>query len=279
LTAVLHHKVHLKALEFYLIDTCNIRCSNCSASSPFMTEANLPNLENFVASLSFLARVVQCDELRFVGGEPLLNKDLCNFIRAARHSGMFRRIRVITNGLLLSNVDEEFWRLADIVRISIYPSTAASFPEEKLECFRAAATKHKVQFEVIRDTHFMQAITDERIEDLGAVQRIFSTCGEAHDWSCHLLYRNRLYRCSRVHTLDRYLSKIGAEHEDFTREDGIIIDGRPSLRFDLQQYLKSEQPLKACSFCLGTSGPEMAHQQLTLADIRSKVKTPIAKTL
>ncbi len=60
----------------------------------------------------------------FLGGEPLLNKDICSFMRAARESGVFRNIRVITNGLLLSKMSEEFWQLADIVRISVYPATA-----------------------------------------------------------------------------------------------------------------------------------------------------------
>ncbi len=68
----------------------------------------------------------------------------------------------------------------------------------------------------------MKVTSDTRIEDPATVQRIFSTCGEAHGWSCHLLYRNRLYRCSRVHTLDRYLSRLGVEHENFTDQDGLI---------------------------------------------------------
>ena len=275
LGATIEHKILIPSIEFFLTDTCNLRCDNCAPNSPFMDDANLPSLESFVDSLSFLAAVVRCEELRMLGGEPLLNKDICSFLRAARQSGIFGSIRVITNGLLLPRMSEEFWQLADIVRISVYPATTGAFSEAKLEALSAAASRSGTRLEVVRTTHFMEAVSDTRIEDASVVQRIFSTCGEAHGWSCHLLYRDRLYRCSRVHTLDRYLGKIGREHENFTDQDGIVIDGRKNLYNELRNYLRSSQPLKACSFCLGTSGPLIEHRQLTVQQIRSKLEGPL----
>ena len=276
LGAMIEHKILIPSIEFFLSDTCNLRCNNCATSSPFMSEANLPDLDSFVESLSFLARVARCDELRFLGGEPLLNKNICGFMGAARQSGIFRNIRVITNGLLLSRMSEEFWQLADIVRISVYPATAHVLSGAKLESFEATASKYRTRLEVIRDTHFMEATIDTRIEDADTVQHIFSTCGEAHEWSCHLLYRSRIYRCSRVHTLDRYLSRLGVEHENFTDQDGLTVDGRASLFTELKNYLKSPEPLKACSFCLGTSGAMVEHSQLTVQEIHSASIQPIS---
>jgi hypothetical protein len=170
---------------------------------------------------------------------------------------------------------DEFWQLTDTVRISVYPATAGIFSEPRLKSLRAIASRSRTTLEVVGDTHFMKAISDTRIEDASLVQSIFRTCGEAHGWSCRLLYRNRLYRCSRVHTLDRYLSKIGVEHENFTEEDGLVIDGRTNLLSDLKNYLKSSKPLKACSFCWGTSGPLLEHAQLTVPEIRFKSRKPI----
>jgi hypothetical protein len=171
-------------------------------------------------------------------------------------------------------MSEEFWQLADIVRISVYPATTDLLSEAMLESFEASASKHRTKLEVIRDTHFMKATSEARIEDADTVQRIFSSCGEAHGWSCHLLYRNRLYRCSRVHTLDRYLGRLGVEHEDFTNLDGLILDGRDSLYEELENYLKSTKPLKACSFCFGTSGAMIEHSQLMVRDIQSASRMP-----
>jgi organic radical activating enzyme len=278
LAAKIDHKLLIPSVEFFMTDTCNLRCDNCSASSPYMSDANLPDLDNFVESLSFLSRIARCDEIRFLGGEPLLNKNICEFLRAARESGVFRNIRVITNGLLLSRMSEEFWQLADIVRISVYPATVDLLTGAKLESFEASALRHGTKLDVVRDTHFMKATSDTRIEDPETVQRIFSNCGEAHGWSCHLLHRNRLYRCSRVHTLDRYLNRLGVEHENFSDLDGLILDGRDSLFTELKNYLKSTRPLKACSFCFGTSGPMIEHRQLMVREIQSASKRPISES-
>ncbi len=272
LGAQLRGKIHLTAMEFFLTDTCNLRCQHCAASSPFMSETNLPSLEQFRESLCLLAPVVQCDELRLLGGEPLLNPEICSFIQAARESGIFRKLRVTTNGLLLPRMSEEFWRWTDIVRISVYPATAAAFPESKLQGLLAVAAKFGTRLEMVRNTHFLTAISDRRFGE-EVVQQVFAACGEAHAWSCHLLYRDRLYRCSRVHTLDRYLQNIGVEHENFTELDGILIDNRPSLRSDLKNYLHSPVPLNACRFCFGTSGLPVAHAQLTVPEIHSKLET------
>src|ERR1700720_2855851 len=93
LGGLIEHKISLTAIEFFLVDTCNLRCDNCVTNSPFMNDSNLPSLKSFVDSLSLLSRFIRCDELRFVGGEPLLNKDICSFMRAAKKSGIFRNIR------------------------------------------------------------------------------------------------------------------------------------------------------------------------------------------
>jgi hypothetical protein len=73
-----------------------------------------------------------------------------------------------------------------------------------------------------------------------------------------------------VHTLDRYLSGLGVAHDNFTEMDGLLIDGRDSLLADIEAYLKSPEPLGACSFCLGTSGAWTPHADLTSDEVRAR---------
>lgn len=261
-------KLVLYSLEVFLTDKCNLRCEHCSASSPFLADANLPSLERFSRALRCLTGVLRCGQVKFVGGEPLLNRDICRFLREARASGMFGALRVTTNGSLLTRMTDEFWQLVDIVEISLYPGTAAPSAAE-LAAFERQAARFDARLESHEIRHFMQAVSATRNEDPELVERVFSTCGEAHHWSCHLLYEGRLYRCSRVHSLDRYLGLLGVEHEPFTLEDGLPIDDRASLLDDLRDYLGSSEPLKACSFCLGTSGVWERNRQMTAEEIRA----------
>lgn len=271
---VKREKIQVLSLESFMTDTCNLRCEHCAASSPYLTDANRPDLDVFEQSLSCLAPVMHSRQIKFVGGEPLLNKELGRFMQAARSSGMFDQVRVTTNGVLLPHMADDFWELADVVEISHY-SGARNVPSgETLDGLREKADASGTRLEVNRIHSFMRAVSEERIEDPDLVQEIFSNCGEAHNWSCHLLYRNQLYRCSRVHSLDRYLDVRCVEHAPFTLADGLAIDERPSLAADIRRYLSSTTPLEACSFCLGTSGGWIRNRQLTRDEVRARKAQP-----
>lgn len=262
-------RVRVQSLEFFAIDTCNLRCRQCAASSPFATDPNTPSLDEFRATLRALEPVFRAHQIKILGGEPLLNPELVALMRVARESGVFEAVRVTTNGVLLPKMADEFWALADIVEVSVYPATESKL-RLVLPSAGAKALEHGTTLETNPKSEFQLAISDTRIEDEVMVRGIFGSCSEAHEWSCHLLYRNRVYRCSRVHMLDKYLDETGVAHAPFTELDGLAIDPRPTLLQELHDYLSREQPLKACEFCLGTSGRYEPHRQLTLREIKAK---------
>lgn len=265
-----HNKLRIRSLEFFLINTCNLRCRHCSASSPFLTQTDLPDLDGFRQDLAALAAVMECGQLKLLGGEPLLNRRIGDYLQAARESGMFRRLRVTTNGLLLHKMPEAFWQAVDTVEISLYPASRSSLTEDKLSELQRTALRFGTRLEVGEIARFREAVRDDAARNSLLVKEIFSACAEAHEWSSHLLYRHRLYRCSRVHTIDRYLTETGVVHDVFTDLDGLPVDHRPTLRDDLFAYLTSRVPLRACCFCHGTSGRAILSTQLTVEEIRSR---------
>jgi len=146
----------------------------------------------------------------------------------------------------------------------------------RLSEFREMARRFGTEIELREIVNFREAIRDAPASNYQLVKNTFSRCAEAHQWSNHVLYRHRIYRCSRVHTLDSYLTETGVEHDPFTRSDGVWLDGRPTLRDELFAYLTSPTPLGACNFCYGTSGKLSGHTQLTPEEVRSRL---IARTL
>ena len=44
--------------------------------------------------------------------------------------------------------------------------------------------------------------------------------------------------------------------------DGIPIHGNPHLGAEIEARVKSKEPLKACTYCLGSSGPMIPHRQM-----------------
>jgi organic radical activating enzyme len=264
-------KLRVPSLEFFLSDRCNLRCRHCSSSSPYLSEGSRPRLAVFRDVLRAIGGVLASDQLKLLGGEPLLNPAIVSFMEVARSSGVFERIRVVTNGILLPRMDDRLWELADVVEVSLYPS-APGPSEEQLRRLAEKAARLGTQLEARRISRFMVAVSDSRIDETAIVQRVFANCGEAHGWSCHLLYGSRLYRCSRVHTIDRYLESIGVAHESFVAADGLELLGKSPQRLlsDIEAYLRSSLPLAACRFCLGTAGRWEASRQLEPKEILTK---------
>lgn len=257
-------KVRLRSLEFFLADTCNLKCAHCASSSPSLTRANLPDLKLFERSLSLLGTVLHARQIKFLGGEPLLNKDIARFLSAARRSGVFDMVRVTTNGLLLERASDLFWENVDIVEVSSYPNIPKPLSEGALDRIRTKAALYKANLEVREVAEFSISVSDTPNANAASVRRIYADCAEVG--SCPTLYAGRLYRCSRVHTIDARLKTKHYPHSDFTREDGLALDRSSGLFQRVWAYLEEAAPLRACAFCFGTSGKMVEHRQLTSTD-------------
>jgi hypothetical protein len=92
-------------------------------------------------------------------------------------------------------------------------------------------------------------------------QAIFSECKTVHEWSCHSVYEGRFYRCSVAAFMKQRMALRGCEFDNHTI-DGVPLYGNPNLREEIDACLRDPEPLAACSYCLGTSGPSLPHRQL-----------------
>lgn len=262
-------RVATKSLEFFLADTCNLRCAHCAASAPYLRAPNFPALSSFEDSLSHLGRVLRARQIKFLGGEPLLNPQCPAFLAAARRSGMFQTIHVTTNGLLAGRLGDDFWSSLDVLEVSLYRGAPGELDKAGIEALRRTAERFGVRLELEEKRSFFRAILDQPNPNRGAVERIYRECGEAHTGPCHTLYNGRLYRCSRVHTIDRYLSVLGVAHASMTETDGLAVDASLTVE-SLRTYLETPRPLAACEFCLGTSGRQEDHRQLSRSEIDAR---------
>ena len=116
----------------------------------------------FVRDFEALATVFHSRELRIVGGEPLLHPDLPRFLAEARRIGIADSIVVYTNGVLLHRVPEQFWRLIDELRVSVYPGIRRRLDDEA--CARLCDL-HGVRLHFERYQTFGQTLIGKHIED------------------------------------------------------------------------------------------------------------------
>lgn len=252
-------RLHAPKLEYNLVDHCNLSCRECSHLSPFLRAHSL-SLETFTRDINRLAEVYRVQRFRFVGGEPLLNKDICEFVRVVRASGIAKEIQVVSNGTLLKAVSDELLTLIDSLALSLYPK---SKPDDVLlRATRERCERANVRLYIEHIDRFRKTQTTKETEDEQLVSDIFSSCLIAHTWSCQTFYDGRFYLCSRPIYTDTYLSQVGGTPRDLRAADGVALH-EPQLLERLRAYLQSRQPLKSCNFCLGTVGRYEPHTQLS----------------
>jgi hypothetical protein len=110
--AHLYKQPHLMYFELNIVDHCNISCLGCSHFSPIAEKrvSPLESVKNDLMRMSELTRQ-NVDEIHILGGEPLLHPNLCAIMEAARAAFPDSVLSVITNGVLLLNQPETFWRV------------------------------------------------------------------------------------------------------------------------------------------------------------------------
>ena len=245
-------------LEYNLADHCNLSCRECSHLSPYIHK-HFAAFESFERDVFRLADAYRVHRFRFVGGEPLLNRDILHFVQAVRASGIAAEIEVVTNGLLLDRLDEQLLRNLDSVAVSAYPAAGDLTPA--LRATQTLCDRYGVRLQVEHIDRFRRMQVPEPTTDESLVRAIFDSCLIAHTWSCQTFYQGFFYLCSRPIYTDSYLQKVGAPQGNYRQVDGIALH-EPELGARLRSYLRAAKPLSACQHCLGTVGKYEPHAQL-----------------
>ena len=102
---------HILTLEYHLVDSCNLNCAGCSHYSSLVNKPTYKTVEDVVNEFNLLKSKVgnKLVNLRLLGGEPLMHPQICDCIKAIRKLFPYTNISLVTNGLLLDKMSQEFY--------------------------------------------------------------------------------------------------------------------------------------------------------------------------
>ena len=86
-----------------LTPRCNLSCEYCFAHDLTKSEACDIKMDDFVSILDFLEGE---GEIGLIGGEPLLHKDINEFIEILNNRYYVSRVQIFTNGIFLDRLDK-----------------------------------------------------------------------------------------------------------------------------------------------------------------------------
>jgi len=240
--------------EVNAVDHCNLSCVDCNHATPAMTP-KFADPEIVFRDLSLLSKSYKVQALKIIGGEPLLHPDLRSLIYAVRESGICQHIVLVTNGLLLHQMEGDIWDALDEVEVSLYPETRKIL-DSHMPAIRGNAAKHRVKLSRIFYEYFRISFSRVGTRDMSLIRRIYRTCLRARLWGCQSIYEGYFFKCPQCIYIPRMVGRVSAY--DY-RKDGIKITDDTHFQDSLKNYLMSDEPLNACRYCLGNIGKLRAH--------------------
>ncbi|GHV41005.1 hypothetical protein AGMMS49546_16000 [Spirochaetia bacterium] len=234
----------LEGIDICVAEHCNMACYSCNHFSQLAEPvfADLAETERDLKRLSELSGG-NIQSIMLVGGEPLLNPELPEFMRVARQYFPGSRIQIITNGLLLLAQKDVFWESAKKYNIVMTPTKYPGINWEKIE---ERADTFGYKFDYFGFTENSEKVSRKFCLDLTGSQNIkksFMRCPLAF---CTVgLDKGRLATCSFVFSM-KHFNRYFNQNVPVTEADSIDIYKAKDMQ-EIIDFLNSPIPL--CRFC------------------------------
>lgn len=236
---VLRRPPVLHRLLYHVTDHCNLNCRGCTHFSN-ISEKHFSDIGQYRGELDRLTHVFSdITEIYLLGGEPLLHPELPAFIETTRDHFPNSRINLMTNGVMVNRMGEEFW---DAMRVTgawllcdDYPVGASREEIDRL------ANDHGVLIEWTepREEFFKLPIDLTGSQD-AAVS--FRQCRGV--MNCPVMKDGRLYPCAYIAFIDIFQNKYDVPDIEAGPADSISIDEDP---YEIMRFLM--EPVPWCRHC------------------------------
>ncbi len=229
--------------EIHVADHCNLNCRYCSHFSPIAPE-KLLDIVQYEKDLARLSELFEgeMNYINLLGGEPLLNPEIGKIIAMTRQYFPKGNVKLVTNGLLLKKMPEEFWEQCRSSRaevsVTIYPLEGAYAGLEDL--FKSKGVLHSV-YGTRSDNMSRQPINFNANCDR---QDSFVRCGLANH--CIQLKEGKLYTCTRAAYAPFLVEHFGLDASKLSPKDGVDIYQMQTGKDVLDALAK---PIPFCSYC------------------------------
>lgn len=213
-----------KQLSYFvlnILDHCNLKCKGCDHFAA-IADKRFVSPEDIKNDLARMSKILKGKVKRMgvMGGEPLLHPQLEEILASARRFFPKTIIQLVTNGLLILDMDKDFWRTCREQNIVI---VVTKYPIHlDYETMRKTAASHGVIFEFYATTDECPRNSYKAPLDLSGQQdsrKSFIRCFHANRFP--LLMEGKWYACTIAPNVRHFNKKYGT---NLKLEDGDFLD-------------------------------------------------------
>jgi len=232
-------------LSIHLTDHCNLNCKGCDSFSSIADEKyhSVRSLENDFKRIFELA-AGRIDDVKLMGGEPLLHPELIKILDIAGKYFSETDISIVTNGILLLKQEPIFWETCGKnnikVTITKYPINLhfdkiegrAKEHGTVLDYYETSATELKKMHKI--------PLNINGTED---VQTSFELCYKSNN--CIMLDEGKIYTCATIPYI-KYFNKRFGTNLEVSENDYIDIHAVNNIE-EIFDFLC--KPMPFCRYC------------------------------
>lgn len=232
----------LPQFEIHLVEHCNLNCKGCNNFSPIANEEfideNIFSKEMQRMGILFSGYV---GKIVLLGGEPLLHPNIIKLIDITRTNFPTTNIVIVTNGIKLITMPNDFWKacISNNIEISItkYPIVKNYNKIEKV------LKDNNVNYKFFSETR--KTFEKVPIDLNGSLDgnKMWLKCFKAIN--CASLKNGRLYPCSFASNIHHFCKKFNAPYLNEVPEDSIDIF--TNTRKEIFEFLT--HPIPMCRYC------------------------------
>ncbi|GHT52577.1 hypothetical protein FACS1894106_1590 [Spirochaetia bacterium] len=238
---LLQKRRSLLRFNIHLAEHCNLKCKGCEHFSPLAPETYL-DIAVYERDCKRLSELTggTVDMLELLGGEPLLHPEITHFLDMSRKYFPRGIIRILTNGILLLKMPEEFWQNCKKNEIEIHISIYTHIDRNAIS---QLANKYGV------------LVTWDFVDGVEWVRRPLDLDGkQKHEQSAKLCYQlnqciqlvdGKLYTCARIAYI-KYFNSTFNQHLQVTDADYIDIYKAKTID-EIFDFLS--KPMPFCRYC------------------------------
>lgn len=230
-------------LEVNITDTCNLNCRGCSHfSNLFDVVENNYSISELTNDLKKISDEAYVARLRLLGGEPLLYEHIIECMVTARQCFPQTGIDIVTNGILLRKMGNEFFEAAEKyhIRFDISQYPPVSVLKESIEQLLM-----QYNLEYIFKGEINEFLRFINLDGLSNCEKAYRKCINNH---CLFLRKGRLYLCPTEGLIYKFIETYELENRinlDMNRVGYDIYDDIDWI--ELMDMLS--RPIDLCRYC------------------------------
>jgi MoaA/NifB/PqqE/SkfB family radical SAM enzyme len=221
------NKIKLETVQFYISHTCNLACDNCLSYNNFAIKGH-DKFEDYSDDAKQWSQLLQPDDMSIIGGEPLSNPDVHNWVIGIRN--LFpncKDFKVCTNGVFINKHKNNIphWHNLGVV-LEVHSHSTEHFNQAQQDIENILKTDYKKQNtppvgypDYYNDDFDIFYVIDNKVFAALAAPYEFKTMGvntyKNNQWEmfdnnpiaahmicsikdAHYIYQGKLYKCGLI---------------------------------------------------------------------------------